>query len=46
MDDDSKEMVTTLIPALTICPQNATEYLGQLVSSTQTEKAFWGFSSG
>jgi hypothetical protein len=24
MDDDSKEMVTTLIPALTICPQNAT----------------------
>ena len=29
MDDDTKEMVTTLLPALTRCPQNATEYLKQ-----------------
>jgi hypothetical protein len=31
MDDDSKEMVTSLILALTRCPQNATECLGQLL---------------
>ena len=31
MDDDTKEMVTTLIPSLTRCPQNATEYLRQLL---------------
>jgi hypothetical protein len=31
MDDDTKEMVTTLIPALTRCPQNAAEYLRQLL---------------
>ena len=31
MDDDKKEMVTTLIPALTRCPQHATEYLRQLL---------------
>ena len=31
MDDDTKEMVTTFIPALTRCPQNATEYLRQLL---------------
>jgi hypothetical protein len=30
VDDDTKEMVTTFIPALTRCPQNATEYLRQL----------------
>ena len=31
MDDDTKEMVTTLLPALTRCPQHATEYLRQLL---------------
>ena len=31
MDDDTKEMVTTLLPALTRCPQNVTEYLRQLL---------------
>jgi hypothetical protein len=31
MDDDTKEMVTTLLPALMRCPQNATEYLRQLL---------------
>jgi len=31
MDDDTKEMVTTLLPALTRCPQPATEYLRQLL---------------
>ena len=31
MDDDTKEMVTTLLPALTRWPQNATEYLWQLL---------------
>jgi hypothetical protein len=25
MDDDTKEMVTSLLPALTRCPQHATE---------------------
>ena len=32
MDDDTKEMVTSLLPALTRCPQNATEYLRQLLT--------------
>ena len=31
MDDDTKEMVTTLFPALTRCPQHATEYLRRLL---------------
>jgi hypothetical protein len=31
MDDDTKEIVTTLLPALTRCLQNATEYLRQLL---------------
>ena len=31
MDDGTKERVTTLIPALTRCPQKATEYLRQLL---------------
>jgi hypothetical protein len=31
MDDDPKEMVTTLLPALTKCQQHPTEYLRQLL---------------
>ena len=31
MDDDTKEIIATLLPALTRCPQNATEYLRQLL---------------
>ena len=31
MDDDTKEIFTTLLPALTRCLQNATEYLRQLL---------------
>jgi hypothetical protein len=31
MDDDQKEMVTTLLPASTKCQQHPTEYLKQLL---------------
>jgi len=31
MDEDTKEMVTTLLPALTRCSQHTTEYLRQLL---------------
>jgi hypothetical protein len=31
MDDDTKEIIATLFPALTRCPQHATEYLRQLL---------------
>ena len=31
MYDDTKEIIATLLPALTRCPQHATEYLRQLL---------------
>jgi hypothetical protein len=31
MDDDTNEMVTAILPALTRCQQHATEYLRQLL---------------